>query len=67
LVVKNGSKIRGSTSAGTPGPLSVTRTTTQLSSTAVSIVILPSPPARLVSACWAFWIRLVHHWLSSST
>src|SRR5262249_39440963 len=29
FVVKNGSKIRGTTSAGTPGPLSITRTTAE--------------------------------------
>ena len=64
LVVKNGSKIRGSTSAGIPGPSSITRTTaTSRRRRAVSITISPRPP----SACTALWIRFVHTWFSSST
>src|SRR5262249_42696387 len=63
FVVKNGSKTRGRTSAGTPGPSSITRTTADALSTTVSITIVPLP----ASACCAFDIRFVHTWFSSST
>ena len=62
LVVKNGSKARARTSAGMPGPLSATSTTTfPSSSTYAETVSVPSPPI----ASTALSTRLVQTWLSS--
>ena len=64
LVVKNGSKIRGSTSAGharTVVDHAHDRPADPRRSVSIAIVPLPA------SACCAFEIRFVHTWLSSST
>src|SRR5919197_3847847 len=62
LVVKNGSKIRPTTSSGMPGPVSAISTCSMSSTLLVRTVSVPSPSI----ACSALSIRLVQTWLSSA-
>ena len=60
LVVKNGSKIRDSTSGGMPGPSSSKRSITPGASARVVMRIVPRPS----SASHAFISRFRNTWLS---
>src|SRR4051794_35199362 len=62
FVVKNGSKMRPTTSSGMPGPVSPISTCTRSPTRLVRMVSVPLPPI----ACSALSRMFVHTWLSSA-
>ena len=67
LVVKKGSKIRWRIASGTPGPVSVTSTSTRPAwLTEVRMVSTFSNASPFSIACWALTIRLTSTWWSWS-